>query len=317
MSVWLTIPSARQPAEANPVLQKWREQGYKIALFCDSADQLTLRRGVYDRGINPACGYEYPGYAEAVNALVFAVSEEFADAEWFIAAGDDTLPDLNHTADEIAAQCNRYFEVLARLQWAREVESGIVKDTRGPWAFKGLTETLTEDRKATAFKLVTSGWPDGLKATETFGVMQPTGDRFDGGSIDRICGSAWLGREFCRRINQGQGPLWPEYKHMFVDQELQEVALKYGVLWQRRDLIHLHRHFARESDALDSPAVATRVNAGEFKFRDPNPPNVLYGGEKKPRPAHLDQWNTKEHWNEMKAIFEKRKREGFPGSEPL
>ncbi len=140
----------------------------------------------------------------------------------------------------------------------------------------------------------------------TFGVMQPTGDRFDGGSIDRICGSPWLGREFCRRINQGRGPLWPEYKHMFVDEELQHAAIKYGVLWQRPDLIHLHHHFARASAHLNSRAVA--VSEGGV---------TLYGGDKKPRPVFLDEANSGSHWAKYKGLFLERKRAGFPGSEPL
>jgi|SRR5215831_13482206 len=127
----------------------------------------------------------------------------------------------------------------------------------------------------------------------TYGVMQPTGDRFAQGSIDRICGSAWIGREFARRIYGGKGPLWPEYTHMFADEELQEVAQKYGVFWQRPDLVHLHDHFMRESRALDSRAV------------------------QRPVPPHLAKWNTQEHWDQSKAIFTQRKREGFPGSEPL
>lgn len=127
----------------------------------------------------------------------------------------------------------------------------------------------------------------------TFGICQPTGDRFAGGSIDRIAGSPWMGRECCLRINQGKGPLWPEYTHMFVDEELQNVAIKYGVFWQRPDLIHLHRHFQRVSDDINSLAQVC----------DP--------------PPHLIKVNTTEHWHQSKKIFEKRKREGFPGSEPL
>lgn len=127
----------------------------------------------------------------------------------------------------------------------------------------------------------------------TFGVMQPTGDRFAEGSIDRICGSAWLGREFCRRINQGRGPLWPEYVHNFVDEELQNVAIKYGIFQQRPDLIHLHRHFQRESDKLNSPAVA------------------------RPTLEHLKAAFSPEGWGPYKAIFDRRKAQGFPGSEPI
>lgn len=80
---------------------------------------------------------------------------------------------------------------------------------------------------------------------------------------------------------------------MFVDEELQEVALKMGVLWQRRDLVHLHRHFARESDSLNSRAVM------------------------KPIPAHLVESNSPAHWTKYKNIFTERKRLGFPGHEPI
>jgi hypothetical protein len=73
----------------------------------------------------------------------------------------------------------------------------------------------------------------------TFGVMQPTGDRWANGSIDRICGSPWLGREFCTRMYHGKGPMYGGYLHMFGDEELQHVATRLGVLWQRRDLTHL------------------------------------------------------------------------------
>ena len=88
----------------------------------------------------------------------------------------------------------------------------------------------------------------------TFGVMQPTGDRFAGGSIDRIAGSAWMGRNWCKRANGGKGPLWPEFTHMFVDDCLQQTAIRCGAFWQRPDLVHLHHHFLRESARLDSPA---------------------------------------------------------------
>lgn len=127
----------------------------------------------------------------------------------------------------------------------------------------------------------------------TFGVMQPTGDRFAGGSIDTICGSAWMGREFCRRINQGKGPLWPEYTHMFVDKELQHVAIKYQCFWQRRDLVHLHRHFLRDNESLDS------------------------GTKRNPTPPHLAEANTAAHWQKYQKLFLDRQAAGFPGSEPI
>ena len=134
---------------------------------------------------------------------------------------------------------------------------------------------------------------------DTFGVMQPTGDRYNyskhqrSAPIDRVAGSPWLGREWCLRINQGRGPLWPEYTHMFVDEELQNVAISYRVFWQRPDLIQLHHHFQRESTAINSQGVD------------------------KPMPKHLVEWNTPAHWQKYQTLFQERKRANFPGSEPL
>ncbi len=126
----------------------------------------------------------------------------------------------------------------------------------------------------------------------TLGVMQPTGDRWGdendgrGAYIDRICGSAWLGREFSERAYGGRGPLWPEYFHMFVDEELQGVAQTLGILWQRRDLIHIHRHWGRREN---------------------------------PRGEHIPQFlrrvNGRAHWTEAQDLFRSRQALGFPGHE--
>lgn len=121
----------------------------------------------------------------------------------------------------------------------------------------------------------------------TFGVMQPTGDRFADGSIDRIAGSPWIGREWCERANGGAGPLWPEFTHMFVDDCLQQTAIRCNVFWQRRDLIHLHHHFRRRDGSLTSPATHSAP------------------------PAHLKRWNTPQHWNDMLAIYERLRRADF------
>lgn len=115
----------------------------------------------------------------------------------------------------------------------------------------------------------------------TFGVMQPTGDRWGdtpssrerfgaerGAYIDRVCGSAWIGREFAQRVYGGRGPLWPGYAHMYADEELQCVAEKLGVLWQRRHLIQLHRHWGRERGlASDMPEFLRKANDEMGKYR--------------------------------------------------
>lgn len=256
MSCWLTIPSAREPAEAKLILDKWRAQGYKIALWRDNL--LGSMSIPMDHLITGA----YPGYAQATNALVKAVLERDPACEWCIGGGDDVEPDPGHTAEEIARQCSdRFYEHFELM-------------------YPPLRDKI-------------AGWAASASELKTFGVMQPTGDRFANGSIDRICGSPWLGREFCRRMYQGNGPLFEGYRHMFVDEELQEIALKLGVLWQRPDLIHLHRHFQREDDTAQSDAV------------------------RKPIPAHLVKWNTQEHWGESQKLFRARKAAGFPGHEPM
>ena len=255
MSVYLTIPSARPPAEANPVLQRWRDAGYKIALWRDADDQGLVADIVFHQPV-------YPGYAEAVNQLVRLVMDADHDADWFVAAGDDVLPDPNNRAYEIAKECYEYF---AALHAGPDAAPGVDIST------KSITAALI-----------------GI-ANSTFGVMQPTGDRFAGGSIDRICGSAWIGREFANRAYQGKGPLWPAFTHMFVDEHLQAVAQTLGIFWQRRALVQLHRHYQRESDALDSPAVD------------------------KPIPEHMKKSDayTKAHWDKSRAIFDRLKAGGF------
>lgn len=107
-----------------------------------------------------------------------------------------------------------------------------------------------------------------------------------GGSayIDRVAGSPWLGREWCERINGGQGPLWPEYTHMFVDEEVQAVAEKLGVFWQRPDLIHPHEHWGK---------TAQRP------------------------PEFLREVNSPAHWKRYGDLFARRKAQGFPGCMPL
>ena len=248
MSVWVCVPAKR--AEAESTLPLWQKQGYKIAIAREPGD------GPLQCAQMRVEVHEYLGWARSTNLLVAAVMATHADAEWFIAGGDDIAPDLNHTADEIAAQCNDHF---ARLLPS---ETDI---------------------------------PGGGGYNPTFGVMQPTGDRWGdhgdgkGAVIDRIAGSPWMGREFCRRMYHGAGPLYNGYYHNFADEELQCVAQKLGVFWQRRDLIHEHRHWARpRGNVLDMPEWARKIND----------------------PAHSD-------WDKSKALFAARKAAGFPGHEPL
>jgi len=246
MSVWMACPSKRPPAEAEPIFAKWRERGYKIALWRDGSDVSILPADL------STYGSDYPGYAVAVNRLVSQILR-YPDAEWIVAAADDIEPDPNHTAQEIAEQCCNHFDDLVKV--------------------------LTGTRSLFS----------------TWGVMQPTGDRWgdaQGPYIDRVAGSAWLGREFCKRINQGRGPIWPEYTHQFEDQELRAVAVKRGIYWERPDLIHFHRHWGRPREG-ERMAPSDRM------------------------PEFLKEANSPEHWKKFKKLYYDREAAGFPGHEPL
>ncbi len=235
------------------MLRKWRERGYKIALF---RDDMSFPFGIADY----IQADTYPGYARAVNALVAEILRVDESCDFVVTGGDDVLPDPNHSAEEIARECSEYFAM-------REIDK-----------YDCLSQAHREELH---------------RDHGTFGVMQPIGDRFASGSIDRIAGSPWMGREWCLRANKGRGPLYPEFEHMFVDELLKRSAEKLGVYWMRPDLTHFHRHFMRRDDAIDSPATRTEV------------------------PPHLVKWNTPEHWSEAKGIFQRLEAENFASCDPL
>lgn len=236
MRAWLVLPSARPAPEVARIIDAWRAQGYRTAILRDQVD--------VDAALYPDLTYfsvpvfgGYPGYAMAVNYLVKQIIESYSDAEWFIAAGDDTLPDPTKRADDIAAECKAHFAEL-HSQGSR-------------------------------------------LCTDTFGVMQPIGDKWGdqrGPYIERIAGSAWIGRDFCRLMNKGQGPLYPGFKHMFVDEALRDVAVRLGVYWERPDLTHYHEHWGRRKPGRPMPSVDRM-------------------------PDHLRQWNTAEHWDWSKQLL--------------
>ncbi len=252
MSVWLCIPSKRHALEADSVLRAWRERGYKIALWRDLSPAESPPVADLIRW-----GVTYRGYAHSVNELAALVLESDPACDWIVAAGDDTLPDQNKTADEIAAECSAHFAT---------VEQFTDRD--------GDRETFVH---------------------ETFGVMQPTGDPWtdrQGRVIERIAGSPWLGREWCLRANQGKGPLWPTFFHMFADECLQNVAQQLGVFWQRPDLTHMHNHWGRPRE-------------GETM------------GRKERMPDFLTRANSTDEWYRSKKEFDRLKAGGFAECLPL
>ena len=279
MNVWFCIPAKRPLAES--MLPAWRERGYKIAIMRERADGDDVP---YD--LVEWVG-KYHGWAPSVNYLVRWVMAKDPDAQWLVTGGDDTLPDPNFTAEEIGNQCSDYFYAKAV---SREFEA---HGWPAPRILPGGQVVIPHELGlVAAAKLI-----EPIRAT--YGVMQPTGDRWGENDaatwagkpksaiIDRICGSPWMGREFCRRFNQGYGPLWGDYWHMFADEELHDITEQLGLLWQRRDLKHQHNHWARPRlMRADMPAWAAPINAPE-------------------------------EWERSKKLFNDRKAAGFPGHTPL
>lgn len=113
----------------------------------------------------------------------------------------------------------------------------------------------------------------------TDGVMQPVGDDMDG--TDRICGSPWLGREWCLRGYNGRGAFWPEYHSFYGDEELLNVAKLQGRLTQEPAMNQRHEHWSRADSA----------------------------NHMKKQPYHD---RNQERWEKDKAIFTKRQADGFP-----
>jgi hypothetical protein len=192
----------------------------------------------------------YPGYARATNALIHYVNAHWL-GRWFVIGGDDVFPDTTKRADEIAQECEQHFH------------------------------------------MVHSHLPSEYRPGDTFGCMQCTGDTWgdkQGPYIERVAGSAWIGREFALRAYGGNGPLWPEYFHMYPDEELQLVAQKLGVFWQRPDLTQIHQHWGRPKE-------------GETMGHSHN------------MPKFLKRANSDKEWDAAKKLFETRKAAGFPGHE--
>lgn len=271
MSVWFAIPSVRPRAEAEPLLRLWADRGYKIALLRQGEPigaELEIPTG------------EYLGWARSTNILAKRILQVDPEASWIVGGGDDYEPDLDHCADVIAAECARHFFV----------DSFRALDLHACTMAKIAAHVASLCVEALL----------GIKAS-TFGIMQPTGDRWGANEawalakypdrpayIDRICGSPWMGREWCRRAYQGTGPMFGGYKHFYADEELQEVAEGLGVLWQRRDLTQMHRHWGRKPGGADAEDVP------EFY-----------------------RVNVSPDWGPSQDLFRERKAAEFPGSRPL
>jgi hypothetical protein len=239
------MPSARPVDEVNARLAKWHEMGYRIATLREFPISGRLQSD-FDM-----VSTKYRGFYRSQNQLLAYAFSRNPDCDWCVCAADDIDPDPTRKADEIAKECSFHFA--------------------------GSVSTRHE---------------------ATFGVMQPTGDRWGADEpwalqnhpyrpayIDRIAGSPWIGREYARRANMGNGPWWPEYTHMFGDEELWNVARMRRCYQERRDLTHYHDHCRRDGVA-----------------RTPD--------------FHKETYSS-EHWRKYGDLFRERQAVNFPGSEFL
>lgn len=255
MSVWFTVPSIRAKHEAEDCFRRWKDLGYKIAILREGE---PVPSHLVDLQMQ---AFTYHGWPKSTNILCKSVLADDPMMQWCVGGGDDYWPDPNHSAAIIEEQCSVHFS-----------------------------------------QPYTTG--DGMFTTiqGSYGVMQPTGDRWGdnessraafgqdrGAIIDRVAGSPWMGREWIERAYQGNVPMFDGYHHLYADEELQCVAEKLGVFWQRRDLNQYHNHPART---------------------DPKGYGVYNEG-------HLKPLYSPEAYAKEKALFDSRKAAGFPGSEPL
>lgn len=177
-------------------------------------------------------------------------------------------------------------------------KSVLAEDPMMRWSVAGGDDYWPTDRPAPNIGFECFEYFDG-----TYGVMQPTGDRWGdnessratfgqnrGAIIDRVAGSPWMGREWCERAYQGNGPMFDGYHHIYADEELQAVAEQQGVFWQRPDLTQYHDHPSR---------------------KEGGPGYMAY------LQGHLAPLYSPDAWHAARALFEDRKFKGFPGSEPL
>lgn len=284
---WFCIPSARPIAEVLPVVSAWKERGYGVALWRDDpfapADcagyAVTQDKFAGDFGFGCDVLFlasKYPGYAQSVNAMAKHVLSHYPEVDWIVCAGDDTTPDPNKTGDEIAAELSKHFQDMAwpkHWSWDSKYKSHVEALAAGAYA---------EEKKQGLWSA------DPARIYSTWGVCQPVGDDWAdnlGKIILRIAGSPWLGRSWCEHAWGGRGPLWPEFRHQFVDEALQVYAQSLGVFLQRPDLTHHHAHAQRD-------------------------------GKSRPAP-HMAEWNSQKHWQESKAIFERLKSTNFAECQPI
>lgn len=264
------MPSKKPVAEANIALSKWRKRGYSIGLVRDPGEDSPALIADHLFVLDP-----YPGYSRSINRIAKEVLAFDESCNWVVAAADDMHPDASMDPDLIAKQCTEYFALngKASLDKTTRATYGVMQPTGDRWGDHGTGHKFEK-------------WPDQPHRCIHCGQAEKTPPHMVGAYADRVAGSAWLGREWCRTMNKGSGPFFPGFTHMFSDECLQEVAQLVGVFWQRRDLIHYHDHWGR------AQAPARYGNAENM-------------------PTYIAQWNTSAHWNESKALLDRLRQSDF------
>jgi len=98
VSVWAIAPSIRPNGGTLPT---WKAAGYRVAV---------LRQGEpFPEADITIPTDRYLGWAKSINILAKVVLEQDTACDWVVNANDDTLPDPNHTPQEIADQCTAHF----------------------------------------------------------------------------------------------------------------------------------------------------------------------------------------------------------------
>jgi hypothetical protein len=108
VSVWLTIPSARPAVEIADRIQRWQKQGYRIALWRNGPHVPDALPFLTNRDALKATP-EYAGWGASINGLIKEIAVYDPRADWFVGGGDDTDPDLNKRAGDIAVECIQHF----------------------------------------------------------------------------------------------------------------------------------------------------------------------------------------------------------------
>jgi hypothetical protein len=138
-------------------LRRWIERGYNIMLWCDSHEDMfkKMAYSVDDRpGTEPrparfnAIVGEYPGYYRAVNALIKWVLKD-PKVSWVVCGGDDTFPDPNFTAEEIAEQLTEHFSgTFGVAQPVGDLFAGncIVRICGSPWIGRDFALSMNQGK---------------------------------------------------------------------------------------------------------------------------------------------------------------------------